>query len=158
MGLHPGQLSFLDADEPPEPPEPPKDDTRSRTTRQRTTRHDKPAEGAMRKRGSATAQRRSTSATATDKSALLTTTEAAALLHVHPRTVQRLVDRGQLCAVHLGSAVRFDPRDVDGLIDGVKRARRARAATNPIRARGRTSGSFAERLRSRRDEHRATQA
>src|SRR6266511_1326013 len=94
----------------------------------------------------------------TDEPALLTPVEAAALLHVHPRTVQRLVDRGQLCAVHLGSAVRFDPRDVAGLIDGVKRARPAPAATNPIRAHGRASGSFAERLRSRRDEHRATQA
>jgi len=155
MALHPGQLSFLETDEPAEPP---KNTTRRRTRRQPTTRRDKPAESTTRERGSAKTQRRSTSVPALDKPALLTTVEAAALLHVHPRTVQRLVDRGQLCAVHLGSAVRFDPRDVAGLIDGVKRARPAPAATNPIRARGRASGSFAERLRSRRDEHRATQA
>jgi len=155
MGLHPGQLSFLDAAEPPEPP---RDDTSRRSKRQRTTRRDKPAESVTRKRDGATTQARSTSAPVVDKSALLTTVEAAALLHVHPRTVQRLVDRGQLCAVHLGSAVRFDPRDVAGLIDGVKRGRTTPSVTNPIRARGRASGSFAERLRSRRDEHRATQA
>jgi excisionase family DNA binding protein len=155
MALHPGQLSLLETDEPPQPTN---NDTSFRTKRQPTTRRDKPAESLTRKRSSRSAQRRSTSAPSVDKSALLTTIEAAALLHVHPRTVQRLVDRGQLCAVHLGSAVRFDPRDVAGLIDGVKRERRAPAATNPIRARGRASGSFAERLRSRRDEHRATQA
>src|SRR4051812_1556423 len=81
--------------------------------RRATTRHDKPAESGTKVSGSSTARRRSTSAPTADKPALLTTTEAAVLLHVHPRTVQRLVDRGQLCAVHLGSAVRFDPRDVD---------------------------------------------
>jgi excisionase family DNA binding protein len=43
---------------------------------------------------------------------LLTTAEAAAVLHVHPRTVQRLVERSQLEAIHLGAAVRFDPQDV----------------------------------------------
>src|SRR5215211_220116 len=142
MALHPGQLSLLETDEPPQPPN---NDTSFRTKRQPTTRRDKPAESLTRKRSSRSAQRRSTSAPSVDKSALLTTIEAAALLHVHPRTVQRLVDRGQLCAVHLGSAVRFDPRDVAGLIDGVKRERRAPAATNPIRARVRASGSFAER-------------
>jgi excisionase family DNA binding protein len=155
MALHPGQLSLL---EPDEPLKPPKNNTSRRTKRQPTTRRDKPAESITTKRGGASAQRHATSGPAVDKSALLTTIEAAVLLHVHPRTVQRLVDRGQLCAVHLGSAVRFDPRDVAGLIDGVKRGRPTRAATNPIRARTRASGSFSERLRSRRDEHRAAQA
>ena len=50
----------------------------------------------------------------------MTTNEAASLLRVHPRTVQRLVERGQLTAVHLGAAVRFDPKDVTGLISRVK--------------------------------------
>ena len=155
MRLHPGQLSLLENDERSKPPN---DDTSKPAKRRATTRHDKPAESGTTASGSSTARRRSTSAPTADKPALLTTTEAAALLHVHPRTVQRLVDRGQLCAVRLGSAVRFDPRDVDGLIEGVKRGRPARAATSPVRARGQTSAPFAERLRSRRDEHRAAQA
>ena len=93
-----------------------------------------------------------------DGCALLTTNETAALLHVHPRTVQRLVERGQLCAVHLGSAIRFDPKDVDVLIADVKeRRRRASADTARVR-RGVTTSSFAERLRSQRHEHRTAQA
>jgi len=155
MRLHPGQLSLLENDEQSQPP---KHATSKSPKRRATARHDKSAESGTKVSGSSTARRRSTSVPTADKPALLTTTEAAVLLHVHPRTVQRLVDRGQLCAVHLGSAVRFDPRDVDGLIEGVKRGRPTRTATNPIRPRGRSSGTFAERLRSRRDEHRATQA
>jgi excisionase family DNA binding protein len=155
MRLHPGQLSLFENDEQSQPP---KDATSKPSKRHARTRHDKPAESGTTISDASTARRRSASVPTADKPALLTTTEAAALLHVHPRTVQRLVDRGQLCAVHLGSAVRFDPRDVDGLIEGVKRGRPARAATNPIRPRGRSSGTFAERLRSRRGEHRATQA
>jgi excisionase family DNA binding protein len=146
MSLHPGQLSLLVHDEQSQPP---KDDTSKQAKRRATTRHDKPAESGTTISDTSTARRRSASVPTADKPALLTTTEAAARLHVHPRTVQRLVDRGQLCAVHLGSAVRFDPRDVDGLIEGVKRGRPARAAAIPMRARGRSSGSFAERLRSR---------
>jgi excisionase family DNA binding protein len=87
--------------------------------------------------------------------ALLTTEEAASVLLVHPRTVQRLVERGHLCAVHIGSAVRFDPQDVGGLVERVKSARRTPAS---VRARGRGGGSFAERLRSRQHEHRAAHA
>jgi hypothetical protein len=34
--------------------------------------------------------------------------------------VQRLVERGQLCTVRLGGAVRFDPHDVARLIERVK--------------------------------------
>ncbi|HJU35887.1 MAG TPA: helix-turn-helix domain-containing protein [Gaiellaceae bacterium] len=58
---------------------------------------------------------------------LLTTSETAALLHVHPRTVQRLVERGQLEAIHLGTAVRFDPGDVAALTEREKQ----RAAAAP---------------------------
>jgi excisionase family DNA binding protein len=91
---------------------------------------------------------------------LLTTTETAELLHVHPRTVQRLVERGQLEAIHLGTAVRFDPGDVAALTEREKQ----RAATAPaaladrVRASRGARVSFAERLRSRQHEHRAAQA
>ncbi len=91
---------------------------------------------------------------------LLTTSETAALLHVHPRTVQRLVERGQLEAIHLGSAVRFDPGDVAALTEREKQ--RAAAAPTVLADRVRASRgarvSFAERLRSRQHEHRAAQA
>ncbi len=91
---------------------------------------------------------------------LLTTSETAALLHVHPRTVQRLVERGQLEAIHLGTAVRFDPGDVAALTEREKQ--RAAAASTALADRVRASRgsrvSFAERLRSRQHEHRAAQA
>jgi excisionase family DNA binding protein len=91
---------------------------------------------------------------------LLTTSETAALLHVHPRTVQRLVERGQLEAIHLGTAVRFDPGDVAALTEREKQ--RAATAPTPLADRVRASRgarvSFAERLRSRQHEHRAAQA
>ena len=91
---------------------------------------------------------------------LLTTTETAALLHVHPRTVQRLVERGQLEAIHLGTAVRFDPGDVAALTEREKQ--RAAAAPTALADRVRASRgarvSVAERLRSRQHEHRAAQA
>jgi excisionase family DNA binding protein len=94
---------------------------------------------------------------AVDTAALLTTGEAARLLRVHPRTVQRLVGRGELRAVHLGGAVRFDPHDVGALVERVKHSPAAPAAINPVRARRFAASSFAERLRSRNDEHRAAQ-
>jgi excisionase family DNA binding protein len=91
---------------------------------------------------------------------LLTTCETAALLHVHPRTVQRLVERGQLEAIHLGTAVRFDPGDVAALTEREKQ--RAAAAPTALADRVRASRdarvSFAERLRSHQHEHRAAQA
>src|SRR5438552_14462646 len=89
--------------------------------------------------------------------ALLTTREAAELLHVHPRTVQRLVERGELAAVHLGAAVRFDRADLADLTGRFKGrvtgSPSARSEVSP--SRGRSHVSFAERLRSPRDEHRA---
>ena len=85
-----------------------------------------------------------------DGKALLTTSEAANVLRVHPRTVQRLVERGQLDAVHLGAAVRFDPLDVAELTERLKRPAPTAAAagidvlrpSRPVRI------SFADRLRS----------
>jgi excisionase family DNA binding protein len=90
---------------------------------------------------------------------LLTTDEAARLLHVHPRTIQRLVERGQLEAVHLGAAVRFDPTDV---VDLTARLKRREAGGPPACADRVTPSravrvSFADRLRSRQHEHRADQ-
>jgi excisionase family DNA binding protein len=91
---------------------------------------------------------------------LLTTNETAALLHVHPRTVQRLVERGQLEAIHLGTAVRFDPGDVAALTEREKQLAAAAptALTDRVRASRGARVSFAERLRSRQHEHRAAQA
>jgi excisionase family DNA binding protein len=91
---------------------------------------------------------------------LLTTSETAALLHVHPRTVQRLVERGQLEAIHLGTAVRFDPGDVAALTEREKQrvAAAPTALADRVRASRGARVSFAERLRSRQHEHRAAQA
>lgn len=80
---------------------------------------------------------------------LLTTREVADALHVHPRTVQRLVERGELAVVRLGAAIRFDPAELVRFI-----AERTRIARSPEpeqeTLRARTSGvSFARRLRSR---------
>lgn len=95
-----------------------------------------------------------------DAPALLTTREAAEVLHVHPRTVQRLVERGELSAVHLGSAVRFDPFDLGGLIARLKRRTKGPEAevADSVRARSGARVSFGDRLRSQQHEHRAAQA
>lgn len=91
--------------------------------------------------------------------ALLTTQETASLLRVHPRTVQRLVERGQLSAIHVGAAVRFEPADVADLTARLKRRTEAPHASTETVGPGRGKrGSFAERLRSRQHEHRAAQA
>jgi excisionase family DNA binding protein len=89
--------------------------------------------------------------------ALLTTSEAASVLHVHPRTLQRLVERGELSAVRLGAAVRFDPADVADLTTRLKRrkAGATTSSTNVVRPSRAVGLSFAERLRSQQDEHRA---
>jgi excisionase family DNA binding protein len=145
MGLHAGQLSLLETDKGP------RDGTTDpkQTARQRATPPDEPVKDATRRPGRATAQRHLNSAP--DSAPLLTTNEAADLLHVHPRTVQRLVERGQLCAVHLGGAVRFDPHDVGGLIDRLKRGA---VPSGPVDARGPAlravglSTSFRDRIAS----------
>ena len=88
--------------------------------------------------------------------ALLTTQEAASLLHVHPRTVQRLVERGQLKAVHLGAAVRFDPVDVADLTARLKghEASGSPPCADTVKPSRAVRISFADRLRSRQHEHR----
>jgi excisionase family DNA binding protein len=87
---------------------------------------------------------------------LLTTREAANALHVHPRTIQRLVERGHLSAVHLGTAVRFDPADIADLTNRLKhRASGPTPLAAEVRPSRATGISFAERLRSQQDEHRA---
>lgn len=80
---------------------------------------------------------------------LLTTREVADALHVHPRTVQRLVERGELAVVRLGAAIRFDPAELVRFI--AERTRTVRS-TEPQQdsLRARPSGvSFARRLRSK---------
>lgn len=152
MRIHAGQLSLFEANEPPiaeQSQEP------NRAARQVATRSDKPAETTrpQRRRGRT---KRPFSAAATNGAALLTTEEAALLLHVHARTVQRLVVRGDLNAVHLGGAVRFDPQDVQGLIERVKCRAANRARGDDVRPRRRSSratvpsGSFRDRIGSSR--------
>jgi excisionase family DNA binding protein len=150
VALHPDQLSLLDA-----PPDEPQAQEAKPATRQEATAGDRPT-----RRNRVNPRSNSTSRATSDPVAvaLLTTEEAASVLRVHPRTVQRLVERGDLSAVHIGSAVRFDPQDVGGLVERVKSARVPPAVDARVRARGRTPGSFAERLRSRQHEHRAAHA
>ena len=150
MRVHAAQLSLLEIDEPPKGNA---SKPLTRAERQTTTRRDKAAETARRrKRGSGAKRQLATSAIST--AALLTTEQAASLLHVHPRTVQRLVERGELSAVHLGGAVRFDPQDVYGLIERVKCRAGKRARGDVVRPRSRTSratassGSFRDRIGS----------
>jgi excisionase family DNA binding protein len=92
--------------------------------------------------------------------ALLTTHEAASLLHVHPRTIQRLVERGQLEVIHLGAAVRFDPADVAELTTRLKRRENSGPppCSDTVKASRSVRISFSDRLRSRQHEHRADQA
>jgi excisionase family DNA binding protein len=144
-----GQLSLLELEamQQSSPPTP---------ARPASTRNDKPAE-TVAQQGQPAARRRERTSNASDEQTLLTTHEAAARLHVHPRTVQRLVERGQLSAIHLGSAVRFDPRDVEALIHDVKERRHAPVAAETVRARRAVASSFADRLRSQRHEHRTAQ-
>jgi excisionase family DNA binding protein len=42
-----------------------------------------------------------------DREPLLDSHQAAAILKVHPRTLQRLVHRGEIAAVHVGKLWRF---------------------------------------------------
>lgn len=48
---------------------------------------------------------------------LLDSREAAAILKVHPRTLQRLVHRGQIHAVHVGKLWRFRPSALEAWMD-----------------------------------------
>jgi excisionase family DNA binding protein len=128
------------------------DDAPRSARRQKTTAHDTP-------RKPCDAREEHASGAPPDGS-LLTIEEVASRLRVHRRTVQRLVVRGELAAVHLGSAVRFDPRDLDGLIAGHRRRDVAVGVLPPSRPRAARGArvSFAERLRSERHEHREAHA
>jgi excisionase family DNA binding protein len=48
---------------------------------------------------------------------LLDSHDAAALLGVHPRTLQRMVLRGEIAGVHVGKLWRFRPSAIDKWID-----------------------------------------
>jgi excisionase family DNA binding protein len=82
----------------------------------------------------------------------------AARLDVHERTVQRLVQRGELPVIRIGSTVRFDSADVDALIERHRttrhpsgRSERARSVPRS-RVAAAVSVSFADQLRSARHE------
>jgi excisionase family DNA binding protein len=144
------QLSLLELDDSPKDDRPNKS---RQKTRQKTTARDTPPEQWH-------APSRAPTSDVQEERTLLTTEEVATLLHVHPRTVQRLVARGQLAAIHLGSAVRFDPRDLGNLITDHKEHRSGPTSSTPSRLRA-TRGarlSFADRLRSEKHEHRAAHA
>jgi len=128
-------------------------------SRKGTKRANREPEGADRREPIPVAEIVTDEPLAADRRRLLTTAETAELLHVHVRTVQRLVERGELCAVHLGAAVRFDPVDVAALTERLKRyASSAPTATSDVRRGRGTPISFADRLRSATGEHRAAQA
>jgi len=52
-----------------------------------------------------------------DREPLLDSNQAAAILRVHPRTLQRLVHRGEITAVHVGKLWRFKPSALTAWID-----------------------------------------
>ena len=52
-----------------------------------------------------------------DREPLLDSNQAAAILKVHPRTLQRLVHRGKIHAVHVGKLWRFKPSALTEWID-----------------------------------------
>lgn len=52
-----------------------------------------------------------------DRELLLDSNQAAAILKVHPRTLQRLVHRGEITAVHVGKLWRFKPSALTAWID-----------------------------------------
>ena len=47
---------------------------------------------------------------------LLTVGDVADVLGINERSVRRLVARGELTRIRIGGSVRFDPRDVQALI------------------------------------------
>lgn len=51
------------------------------------------------------------------KEPLLDSRQAAAILKVHPRTVQRLVHRGEIRAVHVGRLWRFRQSALEAWMD-----------------------------------------
>jgi len=82
--------------------------------------------------------------------ALLTLAQVAELFGVHNRTVHRLVERGELAAVRLGTTLRFDPADVRALIEARKAGRRQPSQPGTKRSPQPTerSSSIVDRVRS----------
>jgi putative molybdopterin biosynthesis protein len=56
-------------------------------------------------------------ATPEDQARLLRPDEAAERLAVSRKTVYRLIDRGELRAVHVGRSVRIDPSDLGNYLN-----------------------------------------
>lgn len=52
-----------------------------------------------------------------DREPLLDSNQAAAILKVHPRTLQRLIHRGEITAVHVGKLWRFKLSALTAWID-----------------------------------------
>jgi excisionase family DNA binding protein len=81
---------------------------------------------------------------------LLELDEVARRLAVSARTVQRLVAAGELRPFYIGTAQRFDPREVGEYLEKSRsRPRRRRSSPRPRFVDERDSASFADRLRSR---------
>lgn len=51
---------------------------------------------------------------------LLTKEQLAKRLHLSVRSIERLVSSGELRALKIGRAIRFDPRDVEAYLDGLR--------------------------------------
>jgi excisionase family DNA binding protein len=49
---------------------------------------------------------------------LLTVGEAAAILHLSPRTIRRMIKRGELYVVRVGRSIRIRPEDIENIISG----------------------------------------
>ena len=47
----------------------------------------------------------------------LNSREAAALLQIHPKTLQRLARKGEICAMRIGKLWRFRASDLDAWVD-----------------------------------------
>ncbi len=74
---------------------------------------------------------------------LLTLQAAAAHLDVHPRTIRRWVDGGELAAVRIGSVVRIRPADLDAFISA--HLQQARSVTSSVAPR-RPNKSFKSKV------------
>lgn len=51
---------------------------------------------------------------------LLTKEQLAKRLHLSARSIERLVAAGELRALKIGRAIRFDPRDVQAYLDALR--------------------------------------
>lgn len=80
---------------------------------------------------------------------LLTLDGVAELLGVSRRTVERLVQHGELVPFRIGTRLRFDPVEVREYLETTRNGRRRPAGkTLALRAAGGARQSFADRVRS----------